>query len=149
MLACTRIGAPHSVVFAGFSAESIRDRILDASSKWVITAENGIRGGRIIPLKATVDAAITACPCVQKVFVFNRPVASPPRSSAPSPAPGASEHHVHYKGTYAWLSVRVYVCMYVCMYACLHGWMGWMEMDGDGWMDLDGWRWMDGDGWMN
>ena len=139
MLACTRIGAPHSVVFAGFSAESIRDRILDASSKWVITAENGIRGGRIIPLKATVDAAITACPCVQKVFVFNRPVASPPRSSAPSPAPGASEHHVHYKGTYAWLSV------YVCMHVCMGGWDGW---DGWRWMEMDGWIWMDGDGWM-
>ena len=55
MLACARIGAPHSVVFAGFSATSLKDRIVDASSKWVICADEGKRGGRTIALKAIVD----------------------------------------------------------------------------------------------
>ena len=58
MLACARIGAVHSVVFAGFSAESLRDRILDAGCKVVVTANEAPRGGRRIPLKATVDQAI-------------------------------------------------------------------------------------------
>ena len=61
MLACARIGAVHSVVFAGFSAESLRDRILDAGCKVVITANEGLRGGKRIPLKATVDQAIEGC----------------------------------------------------------------------------------------
>lgn len=78
MLACTRIGAPHSVVFAGFSAESLRDRILDAASPWVITANEGRRGGRGIPLKATTDAAVRDCPCVKKVFVYARTEAAVP-----------------------------------------------------------------------
>jgi acetyl-CoA synthetase len=54
MLACARIGAVHSVVFAGLSAESLRDRIVDASSKWVVTAEQGKRGGKPLALKDTV-----------------------------------------------------------------------------------------------
>jgi acetyl-CoA synthetase len=58
MLACTRIGAPHSVVFAGFSAEALRDRVVDAKSKWVFTTDEGKRGGRTLPLKAIVDDAI-------------------------------------------------------------------------------------------
>ncbi len=58
MLACARIGAVHSVVFAGFSAQSLHDRILDADSRIVITADEGVRGGKKIPLKATVDTAI-------------------------------------------------------------------------------------------
>lgn len=72
VLACTRIGAIHSVVFAGFSADSLRDRIIDGKSKWVITADQGVRGGRVIPLKNTVDAAIAETPFVEKVFVFER-----------------------------------------------------------------------------
>jgi acetyl-CoA synthetase len=73
MLACARIGAVHSVVFAGFSAESLADRIKDASSKWVITADEGVRGGRVIPLKRTVDAAVAKCEgLVQSVFVYKR-----------------------------------------------------------------------------
>lgn len=71
MLACARIGAVHSVVFAGFSADSLRDRILDARSKWVITADEGRRGGRTIPLKATTDLAVSQCACVEAVFVYS------------------------------------------------------------------------------
>jgi acetyl-CoA synthetase len=72
MLACARIGAVHSVVFAGFSAESLRDRINDAKCKAVITANEGVRGKRIISLKRTVDEAVMACPTVQHVFVARR-----------------------------------------------------------------------------
>jgi acetyl-CoA synthetase len=72
MLACTRIGAVHSVVFAGFSAESLRDRILDARSKWVFTANEGRRGGKSIPLKHTTETAVSQSPCVRAVFVFKR-----------------------------------------------------------------------------
>ena len=72
MLACARIGAPHSVVFAGFSSEALRDRILDASSKWIITADQGLRGGKQIHLKNIVDAACIDTPCVKHVFMFER-----------------------------------------------------------------------------
>jgi acetyl-CoA synthetase len=70
MLACARIGAVHSVVFAGFSSDALRDRINDASSKWVVTANEGMRGGRAIPLKATTDHAVAQTTCVQRVFVY-------------------------------------------------------------------------------
>ena len=69
MLACARIGAVHSVVFAGFSPESIKDRILDADCRVVITADQGLRGSRTIPLKQNVDKALTHCPDVHTVFV--------------------------------------------------------------------------------
>jgi acetyl-CoA synthetase len=72
MLACARIGTVHSVVFAGFSAESLRDRINDAKCKVVITADEGLRGKKIIPLKRTVDEAIMACPSVEHVFLAKR-----------------------------------------------------------------------------
>jgi len=72
MLACTRIGAVHSVVFAGFSAESLRDRILDAKCVAVITADEGVRGRKTIPLKRTVDEAVMACPTVKTIFVARR-----------------------------------------------------------------------------
>lgn len=60
MLACARIGAIHSIVFAGFSSESLRGRIEDCSSKWVFTADEGKRGGKTIELKKTVDAVSKA-----------------------------------------------------------------------------------------
>ena len=72
MLACARIGAVHSVVFAGFSAESLRGRILDAGAKMVVTANEGLRGGKRIPLKATVDQAIEGMGVVEKVLVARR-----------------------------------------------------------------------------
>ena len=69
MLACTRIGAVHSVVFGGFSPESIKDRILDSDCQTVITADEAVRGGKAIPLKANTDKALEACPNVHTVVV--------------------------------------------------------------------------------
>ena len=72
MLACARIGAAHTVVFGGFSAEALRDRINDSQAKVVITADGGYRRGQIVPLKRNVDQAITDTPTVQKVLVVRR-----------------------------------------------------------------------------
>ncbi|OQY45291.1 MAG: acetate--CoA ligase [Candidatus Parabeggiatoa sp. nov. 2] len=69
MLACARIGAIHSVVFGGFSPEALKDRILDSGCEVVITADEGKRGGRAVPLKANVDKALTDCPTVHTVIV--------------------------------------------------------------------------------
>ncbi len=69
MLACARIGAVHSVVFGGFSPESLKDRILDSDCRVVITADEGVRGGKKIPLKANTDAALKACPNVHTLLV--------------------------------------------------------------------------------
>ncbi len=71
-LACARIGAIHSIVFAGFSAEALRDRILDAESRVVVTANEGLRGGRTIPLKKTVDDALEGADLVDTVLVVKR-----------------------------------------------------------------------------
>ncbi|MCP3938504.1 MAG: AMP-binding protein, partial [Actinomycetia bacterium] len=71
-LACARIGAIHSIVFAGFSAEALRDRILDAESRVVVTANEGLRGGRTIPLKKTVDEACKGADLVDTVLVVKR-----------------------------------------------------------------------------
>lgn len=81
MLACARLGIIHSVVFAGFSSESLSDRIKDAKSKVVITADEGIRGEKIIPLKRTVDEAIFHCPSVQNVLVLKKTGANVPFSA--------------------------------------------------------------------
>ena len=72
MLACARIGAVHSIVFAGFSADSLRDRILDAGCRMLITANEGLRGGRTIPLKATSDNAVAGVDVVETVLVVRR-----------------------------------------------------------------------------
>jgi len=71
-LACARIGAPHSIVFAGFSAEALRDRIVDVNSRFVFTTDEGLRGGRTIALKKCVDASIQQVDFVERVFVFKR-----------------------------------------------------------------------------
>ena len=72
MLACARIGAVHSVVFAGFSPDSLAGRIQDCGSTMVITADEGLRGGRAFALKANVDAALEQCPTVKTVLVVTR-----------------------------------------------------------------------------
>ena len=72
MLACARIGAIHSIVFAGFSATALADRINDSSCVMVITSDGGYRGTKTIPLKAIVDEALENCPSVKNTIVFNR-----------------------------------------------------------------------------
>ena len=72
MLACARIGAPHSVVFGGFSAESLRDRINDAEAKVLITADIGYRRGQQVPLKRNADDAVAGCPSIKHVVVVRR-----------------------------------------------------------------------------
>ena len=72
MLACARIGAVHSIIFGGFSAESIAGRIKDCKSEYVVTADEGVRGGKTIPLKLTTDKALETCPDVKKCLVVKR-----------------------------------------------------------------------------
>jgi acetyl-CoA synthetase len=72
MLACARIGAPHTVVFGGFAAESLRDRINDCSAKIVLTQDGALRRGNVVALKATVDKALESTPSVEKVLVYRR-----------------------------------------------------------------------------
>jgi acetyl-CoA synthetase len=72
MLACARIGAVHSIIFGGFSADSISGRVNDCESEYIITADEGVRGGKTIPLKATTDEALLSCPNVKKCIVVKR-----------------------------------------------------------------------------
>jgi acetyl-CoA synthetase len=72
MLACARIGAAHSVVFGGFSAESLKDRIIDAQAKVLVTADGGYRRGQIVPLKANADEAVAECPSIEHVVTVRR-----------------------------------------------------------------------------
>jgi acetyl-CoA synthetase len=72
VLACARLGATHSVIFGGFSAEAIRDRVLDAGATCVLTADGGYRRGKVIPLKQNVDEALRGCPDVRHVIVVSR-----------------------------------------------------------------------------
>ncbi|MEX2515486.1 MAG: acetate--CoA ligase [Gammaproteobacteria bacterium] len=72
MLACARIGAVHSIVFGGFSPEALKDRIIDSDTAVVITADEGLRGGKAVPLKANADKAVQACSCVKTVIVVKR-----------------------------------------------------------------------------
>jgi len=77
VLACARIGAVHNVVFAGFSSESIKDRVLDSEAKLVITADAGWRRGKVLALKDIVDAAVQECECVENVLVVQRGIEEP------------------------------------------------------------------------
>lgn len=70
ILACTRIGAVHSIIFGGFSAEALKDRINDAECNLVVCSDEGFRGGKTLPIKTTVDTALESCPCVQSVVVI-------------------------------------------------------------------------------
>ncbi|HRI49677.1 MAG TPA: acetate--CoA ligase [Pseudomonadota bacterium] len=72
VLACARLGATHSVIFGGFSAEAIRDRVLDAGATTVLTADGGYRRGKVLPLKQNVDEALKNCPAVKRVVVVRR-----------------------------------------------------------------------------
>ncbi len=72
MLACARLGLVHTVIFGGFSAEAIKDRVNDAGARLVITADGGWRRGRVVPLKANVDRALPDCPSIEKVVVLRR-----------------------------------------------------------------------------
>src|SRR5438034_6653053 len=72
MLACARIGAPHSVVFGGFAASALRDRINDAEAKVLITADGGYRRGQVVPLKQNADEAIRECPSIEHVVTVRR-----------------------------------------------------------------------------
>ena len=72
MLACARIGAIHSIIFGGFSADSIAGRILDCKSNFVVTADEGLRGGKLIPLKETIDKALLQCPNVKKCLIVKK-----------------------------------------------------------------------------
>jgi acetyl-CoA synthetase len=72
MLACARIGAPHSVVFGGFSSQALADRVVDTQAKVIVTADGGYRRGQVLPLKPAVDAALPRCPSVETVVVVRR-----------------------------------------------------------------------------
>ncbi|XP_005301635.2 acetyl-coenzyme A synthetase 2-like, mitochondrial isoform X2 [Chrysemys picta bellii] len=85
MLACARIGAVHTVVFAGFSSEALADRIRDAQSETVITVNQALRGGKVIELKQTVDQAMRACPLVKRVLVSMRTEQKVPMSELDVP----------------------------------------------------------------
>jgi acetyl-CoA synthetase len=78
MLACARIGAIHSVIFGGFSPDSIAGRVQDCDSHLIITADEGLRGGRKVPLKANVDEALASCPQVKTVIVPRPPPTARP-----------------------------------------------------------------------
>ncbi|GAG27642.1 unnamed protein product, partial [marine sediment metagenome] len=72
MLACARIGAIHSIVFAGFSANALADRIIDGTSNIILTSDGGYRGTKSIPIKGIVDEALKSCPTIEKCIVFKR-----------------------------------------------------------------------------
>ena len=102
MLACTRIGAAHSVVFGGFSAESLRDRINDAQAVCLITADGGYRRGQLVPLKRFADQALQGCPSVRHTVVVQRRLGSPEdKSYFDMVAPGTARY-----STYEWPVVQ-------------------------------------------
>src|SRR6185436_4921149 len=87
MLGCARIGAAHSVVFGGFSAESLRDRINDAQCKLLITADGGIRRGSVVQLKKIADEAVEGAPSIENVIVFQRLGSAGSGPQTPDPGP--------------------------------------------------------------
>ncbi len=89
MLACARVGAPHSVVFGGFSPDSLADRILDLDAKVLLTADVGWRRGRVVPLKENADAALARCPGVESVVVVAR---GGPESTPEAPMTPGRDH---------------------------------------------------------
>ncbi|MCB9842622.1 MAG: acetate--CoA ligase [Phycisphaeraceae bacterium] len=93
MLACARIGAPHSIIFGGFSAQAIADRVVDAGSRVIITADGGWRRGQIVPLKENVDAACTQTDLIDHVIVLERTGQQIAWHHAPSPANGSKRDH--------------------------------------------------------
>ena len=72
LLACARIGAPHTVIFGGFSAESLAGRIQDCKAKVLVTADGGYRRGKLVPLKENADGAAALCPTLENVVVYRR-----------------------------------------------------------------------------
>jgi acetyl-CoA synthetase len=92
MLGCARIGAAHSVVFGGFSAESLRDRINDAQCKVLITADGGYRRGSVVQLKKVADEALEGTPSIEHMIVFRRLTGSGPVDQAQSPKPKVQSH---------------------------------------------------------
>ncbi len=72
MLACARIGAVHCIVFGGFSSQALRNRIQDCGAKLLITADHGVRGGRLVPLKENADLALEECPTIKKAIIVKR-----------------------------------------------------------------------------
>jgi acetyl-CoA synthetase len=96
MLACARIGAIHSVVFGGFSADSLRDRIIDARATLLITADGGYRRGQVVPLKAIADEALAGTPSIQHVVVVKRCAGElPGASSMPASMQEGRDHWYH------------------------------------------------------
>ena len=93
MQACARIGAPHSVVFGGFSAEALRDRINDAKAKVLVTADFGYRRGQVVPLKRSADEAVEGCPSIEQVVVARRHAAGSGEGEPPMRA--GRDHWYH------------------------------------------------------
>jgi acetyl-CoA synthetase len=96
MLACARIGAVHSVVFGGFSADSLRDRINDAQARLLVTADGGYRRGQIVPLKQMADEALEGAPSIEHVIVVRRGVEAHGTSAMPAPMRDGRDHWYHH-----------------------------------------------------
>jgi acetyl-CoA synthetase len=95
MLACARIGAPHSIVFGGFSADSLRDRINDAQCKVLITADGGYRRGSVVQLKKVADEAVQGTPSIEHMVVFRRMGGAPSQNTEPKGQSRILEHDWH------------------------------------------------------